>query len=230
MLANRPLKPATPWRSSTSSDSCSARITAAPAVAIVLLCSVLPLLWMAAVILANPNVRVEFSLDAFRAGLLGRTLGYNAGAAVIATLMGVPAGYVLGRGRGMLIKVLWVVMPAALLLPSLSYAYGWSQFVRIIRPGLRWLGETEFHSPAVAMLHIRAVAFHLPIHITFRPNGTADIFRCIWSLASWLWAVPAGLIGLSLRRMDTAVQQQALLDGALRRVTFRQLSGPIIAS
>jgi ABC-type Fe3+ transport system permease subunit len=38
------------------------------------------------------------------------------------------------------------------------------------------------------------------------------------------------MIGLSLRRMDTAVQQQALLDGALRRVTFRQLLGPIVAS
>src|SRR5581483_9321319 len=83
---------------------------------------------------------------------------------------------------------------------------GWAQFVRIYR-------------------HLV-----LPWHITFQPNGPADIFRCIWSLAAWLWAVPAGLIGLSLRRMDTSVQQQALLDGALRRVTFRQLLGPIIAS
>src|SRR5205814_9469924 len=36
--------------------------------------------------------------------------------------------------------------------------------------------------------------------------------------------------GLALRRLDTTVQQQALLDGALRRVTFRQLAGPIVAS
>jgi ABC-type Fe3+ transport system permease subunit len=205
-------------------------VTAGPAIVIVLLCSVFPLAWMAAVILANPTVRAELHLDAFRTGLLGRTLGYNAAAAVIATLMGVPAGYVLGRGRGMLAKVLWVVIPAALLMPSLSYAYGWSQFVRMIKPGFRWLGEQEFHTPAVALLHLHATAFRFPFEVTFRPNGPADIFRCIWSLGSWLWAVPAGLVGLSLRRMDTAVQQQALLDGALRRVTLRQLSGPIVAS
>src|SRR5436305_9932659 len=35
---------------------------------------------------------------------------------------------------------------------------------------------------------------------------------------------------MALRRMDTNVQQQALLDGALRRITLRQLVGPIIAS
>lgn len=175
----------------------------------------MPLLWMAVVLLANPTVRDEFSVSAFRAGLLGRTLGYNAAAAVIATLMGLPAGFVLGRGRGVLARVLWVVLPAALLMPSLSYAYGWAQCVRMIRPGLRWLGETEFHTPTVALLHLKAIAFHLPIHITFTPGRRADVFRCIWSLGTWLWAVPAGLIGLALCRMDTCVQQQAVLDGAL---------------
>jgi ABC-type Fe3+ transport system permease subunit len=161
---------------------------------------------MVGTVLANPQVRGEFAISSFRAALLGRTLLYNGSAAAIATIMGIPAGYVLGRGRGTSSKILWVLLPAALLMPSLSYAYGWSQFVRIIRPALR------------------------PYHIYFRPNGPADVFRCIWSLAAWLWAVPAGLIGLALRRMDTSVQQQALLDGALRRVTFRQLLGPIIAS
>jgi ABC-type glycerol-3-phosphate transport system permease component len=62
------------------------------------------------------------------------------------------------------------------------------------------------------------------------PAGPADTLRCIWSLAGWLWAVPAGLIGLSLRRMDSSVQQQALLDGALLRVTLRQLLSAILAS
>jgi ABC-type Fe3+ transport system permease subunit len=38
------------------------------------------------------------------------------------------------------------------------------------------------------------------------------------------------MIGLALRRMDTNVQQHALVDGALWRITFRQLLGPIIAS
>src|SRR5689334_17215190 len=161
---------------------------------------------MSGIVLANPQVRAEFTFSSFRLSLLGRTLLYNGSVAVIATTMGLPAGYVLGRGRGPLARVLWVLLPAALLLPSLSYAYGWSQFVRISR-------------------HLV-----LPYGVTFRPNGPADIFRCIWSLSAWLWAVPAGLIGLALRRLDSSVQQQAVLDGALRRVTFRQLLGPIIAS
>jgi len=183
----------------------------------------MPLAWMLIVVLGNPAVRAEFSLSAFRTALLGRTLAYNASAAAIATIMGLPAGFVLGRGRGPLVKLLWIILPAALLMPSLSYAYGWSQFVRLELPRLRWLHEHEFYLGIFG-------AFHLPIHITFRPNGAADVFRCIWSLGSWLWAVPAGLIGLALRRMDSSVQQQALLDGALHRVTFRQLVGPIIAS
>jgi len=175
-------------------------------VAIVFVCSVLPLTWMVAVVAANPAVRHEFSLTAFRTGLLARTLGYNAAAAMIATAMGLPAAFVLGRGRGLLARVLWIALPAALLLPSLSYAYGWAQLVRIIRPSLR------------------------PLGILFRPNGPADTLRCCWSLGTWLWAVPAVLIGASLRRMDIGLQQQAVLDGALRRITLRQLVGPIIAS
>ncbi|HEX5243264.1 MAG TPA: hypothetical protein VFW23_08355 [Tepidisphaeraceae bacterium] len=184
----------------------SSILVALPAVFVLTLCSVLPLCWMCWTVAANPQVRAELSLSAFRFELLRRTLLYNGTVAIIATAMGLPAGYVLGRGRGMIAGLLWVLLPAALLLPSLSYAYGWAQFVRMYR-------------------HLV-----LPWGITFRPNGAADILRCIWSLAAWLWAVPAGLIGLALRRMDTNVQQQAVLDGALHWVTFRQLLGPIIAS
>src|SRR5947209_10386695 len=186
----------------------SSILSAAPAVLIILICSVLPLSWMAAVIIANPVVRNELSLDSFRIGLLARTLGYNAIGAIIATLMGLPAAFVLGRGRGGLARILWVLLPAAILLPSLAYAYGWSQAMRIVVDQARNHGIT----------------------ITVRPAGPIDVFRCIWSLATWLWAVPACIIGLALRRMDTAVQQQAVMDGALRRITLRQLLGPIIAS
>ena len=187
------------------------------------LCSALPLAWMTGALLLHPEVRNELALSQFRAALLGRTLGYNASAAILATAMGLPAGIVLGRGRGIVARLMWVLLPAALLLPSLAYAYGWKQLVRLAMPGFDWLDETAFYLPVIG-------AFHLPIHVNFVPNGPADIFRCIWSLAAWLWAVPAGLIGLALRRMDTAVQQQAMLDGALWRVTLRQLAGPIIAS
>ena len=190
----------------------SSLLSGAPAVLILCLCSLLPLAWMALAILLHPEVRHELVMTRFRAALLARTLGYNGAAAVLATAMGLPAGIVLGRGRGRLATMLWILLPAALLLPSLAYAYGWKQLVRLGMPGFQWLDEHSF------------------IHLTFVPNGPADVFRCIWSLAAWLWAVPAGLIGLSLRRMDTAVQQQSVLDGALWRVTLRQLAGPIIAS
>jgi ABC-type Fe3+ transport system permease subunit len=177
-------------------------------VVIAFVCCAMPLAWMAIVVLSNPEVRQQLWLTPFRAQLLGRTLGYNGLAAILATLMGLPAGFMLGRGRGWLARILWVLLPAALLMPSLSYAYGWSQVMRIVQ--------------------IFCEAHHLRFSI--EPAGPIDLLRCIWSLAAWLWAVPAGLIGLALRRMDTNVQQQALLDGALYRITLRQLFGPIIAS
>lgn len=190
--------------------------TALPAILIVGVCSVVPLLWMAgAVVLSSPQVRAELHINSFRAELMTRTLGYNGTAAVLATLMGLPAAFVLGRGRGWFAKVMWVVLPAALLMPSLSYAYGWAQGARLLR---EWVRD---HYGIEVVRHLG---------LTFAPGGVADTFRCIWSLAAWLWAVPAGLIGLTLRRLDTNIQQQALLDGAPLRVTLRQLSPAIIAS
>ena len=186
-------------------------LSGAPAALIVGICSLSPLLWMLAVMIVNPQVRSELRPSAFRYELLGRTIGYNAGAAVIAVVLGLPAAFVLGRGRGLLARLLWVIIPSALLLPSLSYAYGWSQCCRLVVIQLR---NHNFDNAASV----------------FRPNSPLDILRCIWSLGTWLWAVPATLIGLSLRRMDAGVQQQAVLDGGLWRVTFRQLLGPIIAS
>ncbi len=68
------------------------------------ICCALPLLWMIGAIVANPQVRVELHLSRFRVELLERTLGYNGLAAVIATIMGIPAALVLGRGRGWLAR------------------------------------------------------------------------------------------------------------------------------
>ena len=184
----------------------TAVLTAAPAAVIVVVCAGLPLAWMAGVLGSNPDVWRELVPTRWRLGLIGRTLGYNAAAGVIATAMGLPAGLVLGRGRGLLARLLWAVLPAALLMPSLSYAYGWSQVVRVIRPLVQ------------------------PWGVTFEPAGVADTARCVWSLAAWLWAVPAGLVGLALRRADTDVAQAAVLDGALLRTTARQLAGTLAAS
>ncbi len=271
-----------------------AAAVAAPAVAVCVVCCLMPLAWMAGAMALNPAVWRELRLTAWRAGLLERTLGYNGAAAVLATAMGLPAGLVLGRGRGLLSRFLWVLLPAALLMPSLSYAYGWTQVVRLARdwtfdgsgwvyqlahdarpigPGpalvaslaacgagllflpVRWwlrLLLTVTVAVAAGVIALSAfpvlrdptrrafaqVVFRLfaglyrgeNVRLVVVPGRGLDTFRCIWSLAAWLWAVPAGLIGLALRRMDTDVQQQAVLDGVLYRVTFRQLLGTILAS
>src|SRR3954447_24806880 len=131
--------------------------------------------------------------------LLARTLAYAGCVAVIATVLALPAAIVLGRGRGMVTTVLWLLLPAALLMPSITYAYGWSQFLRLVNL------TPDFATPP-------------------------DIVRCIWTLATWLWPIPAGVLGLALRGVDTDVQQQAMLDGALWRLTARQLAGPAAAA
>ena len=281
--------------SSSRSDRLTAWLTAAPAVGAVVVCCGLPLAWMAVALVANPDVWRELRVTPWRAGLMGRTLGYNGLAAVIATAMGLPAGLVLGRGRGAVVRGLWVVLPAALLMPSLSYAYGWSQVVRLARlwvaDGSGWVWDhahdgrpvgigpwlvllvsmsgtpllfADVWRKRVRVLGTAAIATGcaaaaLACFPTFRdptaravargvfaatsrlydgdriplpmiPGGTPDTVRCIWSLAAWLWAVPAAMVGLALRRMDTDVQQQAVLDGVLYRVTARQLLGTVVAA
>jgi ABC-type Fe3+ transport system permease subunit/DNA-binding beta-propeller fold protein YncE len=170
-----------------------------PVLIVVCLSAGLPLAWLLWQILSNPQVLSESRPDAFRLALLGRTLLYNGAVAIVATLLGIPAALVLGRGRGIVQRVLFFALPVSLLLPSITYAYGWSQFLRLIG---------AYPEPAAA----------------------SDVFRCIWSLATWLWPIPAAAIALALRRLDTQVQQQALLDGALWRITFRQVAPMIAAS
>lgn len=174
---------------------------------IVIAASALPLAWMVAQIAFNPIVLSELQLDEFRLKLLGRTLLYNGTAGLIATILALPVAVVLGRGRGWMVRVLWLVLPVSLLLPSITYAYAWKQFVRLT-------GDFWLHN----------------FGVTFAPASQSDVFRCIWSLAGWLWPLPAGLIGLSLLRADISVQQQAVLDGAYWRVTLRLLAGPLLAS
>ncbi len=186
--------------------SVNALAYAAPAILIIATCCLTPLLWILSAIGSHRLFISDLSLSAFRASLLFRTLTYNGFAAILATFLGLPMGLVLGRGRGWIPRLLWLIVPAAIFMPSLAFAYGWSQLLRLAGP-----------------------LYH-PLGLSFIPGGVPDVMRCIWTLAAWLWAVPACLIGLSLRRMDTSVQQQAMLDGALLRVTIRQLSGPVLAS
>ncbi len=164
-----------------------------------LLCAGLPVAWLAWQIASNPGSLAGLRLDRFHLALLARTLGYNLAVALLATILALPAALVLGRGRGWIAAALWFLLPISLLIPSITYSYGWAQFLRLLHL-----------QPALA--------------------GAADVTRCIWSLATWLWALPAAVIGLALRRLDSDLQQQALLDGALWRVTARQLVGPVVAA
>ena len=176
-----------------------ATLSSLPVPLVIALCCLLPLGWMAWQVGAHPDTLRAVIPKGFHLHLLARTLGYNGSAGVIATVMALPAALVLGRGRGKLAAALWFALPIALLMPSLAYAYGWSQFLRMLGAKLE-------------------------------PAGVGDVARCVWTLAAWLWPLPAGILGLSLRRVDVNLQQQALIDGALWRVTARQLAGPLAAS
>src|SRR5450432_3790317 len=127
---------------------------------IIALCCILPLAWIIFQIALNPQTLSELRFDSFRAALLGRTILFSVSVGVIATLLALPAAWVLGRSRGFLAGALWFVLPISLLMPSLVLAYGWKQFLRLI-------------------------------NLDFEPAGFWDVSRCIWSLATWLWPVPA---------------------------------------
>jgi DNA-binding beta-propeller fold protein YncE/ABC-type Fe3+ transport system permease subunit len=194
--ANVTYEPSTP----PARRSGAAARFAAPSIVILIVgvCSGLPLLWLSYQVLRAPGSLAGAFTDAFHLKLLGRTLLYNGAVGVIATVIAIPAAIVLGRGRGWAARGMAVLLPVALLMPSIAYAYGWSQFLRL-----------------------------LDVHLV--PAGFGDVSRCILTLAAWLWPIPAGVIGLALRRVDVNVQQQALLDGAYWRVTARQLLGPALA-
>lgn len=60
-------------------------------------------------------------------------------------------------------------------------------------------------------------------------SSPADHARCVLALASWLFPVVAVLGGVSLRRLDPALQEQARLDGAGTGVTLRMLLPTLLA-
>lgn len=199
-------------------------------VLIVALCCALPVGWLAWQVLSHPKTWVELGMDRYRWELLGRTIAYNGSVAVLATILGLPAALVLGRGKPRTARLLGIILPICLVLPSLAYAYGWSQFVRLMQEPLGHLAHAGLWRERWGqLLGLTFVPGEAP-RVILQIQGPADVFRCIWTLAAWLWPIPAGIVGLSLRQVDTQVQQAALLDGVLWRVTLRQLIGPLVAS
>jgi ABC-type Fe3+ transport system permease subunit len=190
------------WVSLRAIQGTSRRVTwsaTLPLYALIFLTCLAPLLWMAWQLAAHPHLLGSAHWSKWEFSVLGRTLLYNCAAAILATLMALPAAVVIGRGRGWLARILLVIIPIGLVMPSITYTYGWLCFFDLI-------------------------------HVTFVPAEPKDVIRCIWTLACWLWPLPAIGIGFSLRFLDSEIQQQAVMDGRLWRITWRQLSGAIIAS
>ena len=179
---------------------------AAPAALIIAVCCVAPAAWVGLVTVRHPAALLDLVPGGYRARLLARTLIYSLSVGMLATLVALPMAYVIGRGRGRWATILIAAIPAVLFMPLLSLEYGWTQWVRLLHPFLERIG------------------------LSMEPAGPLDVFRCIWTLASWLWVVPALIVGVSLRQMDPAIQECALLDGGAIRVTLRQLLAPIVAS
>jgi len=179
------------------SNIVGARVFNVAVMAVILLACAAPLAWLVTQLITNRSAWAEFRLDRFRIDLLTRTIIYNLAAATLATILAIPAALVIGRGRAFVAGIIALVLPIGLLIPSITYAYGWSQLVRIL-------------------------------NLKLEPAGTADVARCVWTLATWLWPLPAAAMGIALRRMDSNLQQQAMLDGALARITARQLFAPAL--
>src|SRR5687767_9277175 len=96
-----------------------------------ILCCGLPLLWLLMQLLTRPEVWSEAQWDSFQVGILGRTLLYNASAAFLAVVMCLPAALVVGRGRGVTSRVILLLLPLAVIMPSITYTYGWMQVFRL---------------------------------------------------------------------------------------------------
>ncbi|HRK30531.1 MAG TPA: hypothetical protein PLD59_05585 [Tepidisphaeraceae bacterium] len=61
------------------------------------------------------------------------------------------------------------------------------------------------------------------------PQSVGDVARCIWTLAAWLWPIPACIGAIVLRRFDVSILEQSAIDGVLNRFTLRVLIRPLLA-
>src|SRR5205807_4712425 len=111
--------------------------SAVPLWIIIAACCLLPLGGLTWQIVTHSEALAALKLTGFRGRLLERTLLYNGAVAAIAMLLALPAALVIGRGRGMLARILAFLLPLPLLLPSITYAYGWSQVIRVTDLWLR---------------------------------------------------------------------------------------------
>lgn len=151
-----------------------------------------------------------------------------------------PLGWMVGQvvmAPEVLPQVRWSAFQASLLGRTLLYngaaavlAVGMAiPGILVVGRGRGWVATVllvclplAFLMPSITYTYGWTQVFRL-LGIHPEPGSAGDVLRCIWTLACWLWALPALAVGLSLRYSDSQIQQQAILDGALWRVTTRQL-------
>lgn len=99
---------------------------------IVLVCCGLPIAWLFVQLATHPHVFADAIPDRFRWGLIARTFGYNAIAALLAMFIALPVGMAIAFGRGWLSKSLAAFICVPLLMPSLVMTYGWKQVYAVL--------------------------------------------------------------------------------------------------
>jgi ABC-type Fe3+ transport system permease subunit/DNA-binding beta-propeller fold protein YncE len=95
-------------------------------------CCALPIGWLLLQVVSHPRVLLDVNFTRFHGRLLARTVFYNSAVATIATAIALPAAWLIGRGRSTISSILGFLLPLPLLLPSITYAYGWSQVLRLL--------------------------------------------------------------------------------------------------
>ncbi len=169
-------------------------------------CAGLPAAFLLWLIAMHPGALVELPGDPFRLRLLGLTALYSLGAGVIALLLALPGAVVIGLGGRRQAAVAAGVYGMLLLLPSLTYAYGWSQFLRMFDLTPAWTSPADVFrcvwTLACWLCGVPAVAVGLAL------RGTdADVLQ-----QSLLDGAPGRIIaGLLLRPAAASVLVVAIL-------------------
>jgi ABC-type Fe3+ transport system permease subunit len=110
-----------------SPRSTGERVVACGLWMILSVCCGLPLAWLVVQLATHPHVIADAVPDRFRWWLIARTFGFNAMAAILATLIAIPVGLAISIGRGLGSRLLGIVVCVPLLMPSLVMTYGWKQ-------------------------------------------------------------------------------------------------------
>jgi ABC-type Fe3+ transport system permease subunit len=145
-----------------------------------------------------------------------RLVAQGAASTAMAGVLGRTLGYNLAASA----LACLLALPAAVVI---GRGRGW------LAGAILWISPLSLLFPSVVNTYGWNRALDL-LAVRPAPGTAGDALRCIWAMATWLWAIPALAGGLALRRMDSQEQLQAMLDGALWRITLRRLIGPMAAA